>query len=376
MKIALLPPTNALEKRVPLMPEGIKKLKALGYTCTTEQSYGQTVDVDPKEWTDAGLVFHKKMTDAVEDADILLCVQPLSKKEIDRLSKKTLVLGPLKPALFNVETQTLATSGLTSFTLDLIPRITRAQSMDILSSQSNLAGYRAVIEGASRLSRIFPMMMTPAGTIPPARVLILGAGVAGLQAIATAKRLGAIVSAFDVRDAAKEQVESLGATFISVENSAIALTEGHGGYAQEMHDDYKKAQRQKLMDVLKTQDLVITTAQIPLKRAPVLLDLEMLSVMKRGSLVIDLASETGGNCTLTKAGDIIEHNGVTLQCGADLLSKIATDASLLFSRNMVHFITNLLKEGTVQWDDDIVKGTLLTKDGAVVHPLLLNNDAA
>lgn len=376
MKIALISPSDELEKRVPLMPEGIKKLKALGYALHAEQGYGHTVNVDDQEWVDAGVIFHKKMADVAAEADILLCVQPLLKKEIERLSKKTIVIGSLKPALFHAEVQTLATLGLTSFTLDLIPRITRAQSMDILSSQSNLAGYRAVIEGAARLSRIFPMMMTPAGTIPPARVLVLGAGVAGLQAIATAKRLGAIVSAFDVRAAAKEQVESLGATFVSVDHVTAASGEGGGGYAREMDDDYKKAQRQKLMDVLKTQDLVITTAQIPLKKAPILLDKDMIEVMKKGSMVIDLASETGGNCTLTKAGEVVNHKGVVLQCGIDLLSKIATDASLLFSRNVVHFMTNLLKEGAVQWDDDIVKGTLLTKEGAVVHPLLLKNEAA
>jgi NAD(P) transhydrogenase subunit alpha len=252
--------------------------------------------------------------------------------------------------------------------MDLVPRITRAQSMDVLSSQSNLAGYRAVIEGANALNRAFPLMMTAAGTIAPARVLILGAGVAGLQAIATAKRLGAIVSAFDVREASREQVESLGATFVSVDYDEKG--DGSGGYAKEMSDGFQKAQKAKLTEVLKTQDLVISTAQIPGKKAPVLIDDDMVAVMKPSSVIIDMATETGGNCTLSKEDKDVVHKNVLIMGPSNMPSHIPFDASQLFSRNVVTFLQTLnIKEG-IKFEDDIIKAMCVTHDGDICLPQL------
>ncbi len=367
MKIAVAKEHSPYECRVALTPEGVKKCITLGYNVFVEKNAGERAGFDDDAYKASGAIVEEDLSKLFGDANITLRIQPPSAQEIAYLPPHSSLIGLLKPHMKNDELNALAREKVTSFALEMIPRITRAQSMDVLSSQSNLAGYRAVIEGAHALNRTFPMMMTPAGTIAPMRVLILGAGVAGLQAIATAKRLGAIVSAFDVRSAAKEQVESLGATFIAIE--AEESGDGSGGYAKEMGDAYQKAQKLKLTDVLKTQDLVITTAQIPMKKAPILIDEDMVSVMKSGSMIIDLASETGGNCTLTKHGETVTHGGTQIYAPLNIMSAIAYDASQLFSRNNVHFITNLIKEGQIQFDDEIVKATCLTHEGAIIHPL-------
>jgi NAD(P) transhydrogenase subunit alpha len=258
--------------------------------------------------------------------------------------------------------------------MEFLPRITRAQTMDVLSSQANLAGYKAVVDAASQFGRAFPMMMTAAGTVPAARVLILGAGVAGLQAIATAKRLGGIVSAFDVRPAVKEEVESLGATFIEVESPETETAETAGGYAREMGEEYKRKQAEKIHETLKKQDIAICTALIPGKPAPVLITEEMVRDMKPGSIIVDLAVEAGGNCPLSEAGRVVTKHGVTMMGFLNLPARLAAASSSLYARNLVSFLTPLIDEESKQlkidWEDEIVKGTGLTRDGAVVNPAL------
>ena len=355
------------EHRVALTPEGVKKLTGLGYRVFVQSGAGERAGFVDNDYQGVGATLSKDTKELLNDANVVVRVSQGDEKDWKTLPKDSVLIGILKPHSSESLRDFLCKQSITGFSLDMIPRITRAQSMDVLSSQSNLSGYRAVVEASTMLPRAFPMMMTPSGTIAPARVLILGAGVAGLQAIATAKRLGAIVSVFDVRAAAKEQVESLGATFIEVPFEEKG--DGQGGYAKEMSEDYKKAQRAKLMDVLKNQDVVITTAQIPFKKAPILLDQDMVDVMKHGSLVIDLAIESGGNCTLSKSDDIIDYKGIKIYAPLNMPSHIAFDASQMFSRNVVNFIGNLFKDGSLNMDDEIVKGTCLAHKGDIIHPM-------
>jgi len=357
----------ACEKRVALTPEGVKKLKPLGFDIHIAKGAGDKACFSDHDYAQAGAHVESDDKKLFKDAKLALRVGEATSEDITNLPPQTILVGVLKPHDNKKELKELASKKITSFSLELVPRITRAQSMDVLSSQSNLAGYRAVIEGANLLGRVFPMMMTAAGTVAPSRVLILGAGVAGLQAIATAKRLGAIVSAFDVRSAAKEQVESLGATFVQVDLEESG--DGAGGYAKEMSEAAKKAQKAKLTEVLKTQDLVITTAQIPFKKAPILIDDAMVSGMKSGSVIVDLAAETGGNCTLSKLGKTTNHKGVTIYAPQLIVGNIAQDASALFSRNIISFVQNLIKDEKIQFEDEIVKASCLTHDGHIVHPL-------
>jgi NAD(P) transhydrogenase subunit alpha len=268
----------------------------------------------------------------------------------------------------------LAGAGVTAFAMELLPRISRAQSMDVLSSQANLAGYKAVIDAAAQFGRAMPMMMTAAGTIAPARVFIMGVGVAGLQAIATAKRLGAIVSATDVRPATKEQVESLGGTFIAVMDDEFAQAQTAGGYAKEMSKEYQAKQAALVADHIKKQDIVITTALIPGRKAPVLVSEEMVRTMKPGSIIVDLAAEQGGNCPLTKANEVTESHGVTLMGYTNLPARLAVDTSSLYARNLFNFVSLIVDKKTgalaLNWEDEIVKGAGLTRDGEIVHPSL------
>ena len=258
--------------------------------------------------------------------------------------------------------------------MELVPRITRAQSMDVLSSQSNLSGYKAVLEAAANYTKAFPMMMTAAGTIPPARVFVMGAGVAGLQAIATAKRLGAIVSATDVRPAAKEQVQSLGASFVMVESEEMKQAETSGGYAKEMSDDFKKKQAALVAETIVKQDIVITTALIPGRPAPLLVTEEMVKSMKPGSVIVDLAVEQGGNCALSKIGEIVDVDGVKIVGIRNMPSRLATDSSALYARNLLNLLNLIIKEDQIALDmeDDIIKATVLTKDGAIINPNFSN----
>jgi NAD(P) transhydrogenase subunit alpha len=273
------------------------------------------------------------------------------------------------------EIKALAKAGVTAFAMDLMPRVTRAQSMDVLSSQANLAGYKAVLDGAGEFGKAFPMMMTAAGRINPAHVMVMGAGVAGLQAIATARRLGAIVHATDVRPAAKEQVESLGGKFVAVEDEEFRQAETAGGYAKEMSDAYKEKQAALIAETLPKMDLVITTAAIPGRPAPKLVSANMVKSMKPGSVIVDLAVETGGNCELTQAGKVITKGGVKIVGHYNVASRLAADTSQLYARNVVNFLELLIdketKELVIDLDDEIIKGTLVTRDGAVVHPALV-----
>ncbi len=363
------------ERRCALSIDSVKKFAALGADIVIESGAGEGSSITDTQFTEAGATMRSSDDrDAmVESTDILLCLNQPEKDVTDRMKEGAHVVGMLAPLSEESDVQWYADHGLHAYAMELLPRISRAQSMDVLSSQSNLAGYRAVIEAAQAHSKIFPMMMTAAGTIPPAKVLVLGAGVAGLQAIATAKRLGAMVSAFDVRPVVKEQVESLGAKFVEVPNDT-AEGEDSGGYAREMSEEYKQKQATLIHDTALKSDVIITTALIPGKPAPELIKEETVRAMKHGSVIVDLAAAAGGNCKLTEEDKVITQYGVKLLGYSDLPSRAASDATPLYARNLYNFVSTLMlsKDGAleVQWDDELIQGTLLTKDGEVVHAML------
>jgi len=379
MKIAILKERRPHETRVAATPETVKKLKALGAEITIEAGAGTAAAYTDQAYLDAGANIVPDATAAAAAGDVIFKVQrPMSAEEgVDELallrSGQTL-MSPLG-ALTNKElVAALAAKGVQAFALELIPRITRAQSMDILSSQANLAGYKAVLMAADNFGRIFPQMMTPGGTLAPARAFIMGVGVAGLQAIATARRLGAIVTATDVRPATKEQVQSLGGKFIAVEDEEFKAAETAGGYAKEMSTEYRVKQAALVADHIKTQDIVITTALIPGRKAPVLVSEDMVKTMKPGSVIVDMAVEQGGNCPLSEYGKVVEKYGVKIVGPANLPAELPTDSSSLFSRNLLNFITPMVDKETkalkVDLNDEVVKGTLVTQNGQVVHPSL------
>ncbi len=369
MKIAVLRERKEGELRVAATPDSVKKFIALGAQVTVENGAGAGSSFADSDYQASGASI-AAASDASKDADIILTVRPPEKDVLMLLPEGALLVGMLEPHAQRDLLNAYNLKKLSAFALELLPRISRAQSMDVLSSQANLAGYRAVIDAVATMSKVVPMMMTAAGTVAPAKALVLGAGVAGLQAIATAKRLGAVVSAFDVRPAVKEQVESLGAKFIEVK--AEESGEAAGGYAREMSEEYKKKQAQLIHDTLKKQDIVITTALIPGKSAPVLIREEMVKDMKPGSVIVDLAVAAGGNCPLSEPDRVMIKHGVTLIGFTNLPSRCAVDASQLYARNLYNFVSTLIigkdKSINVQWDDELVTGTLLTKGGASVHP--------
>lgn len=377
MKIAIPKERRAHERRVAASPDTVKKFIGLGFQVAVESGAGLASSITDEAFQAAGASIAPDAKGALAEADLVLKVQrPLLADEgaVDELAlikRGALLLGTLSPHNTPDALQAYAKAGITALALELIPRITRAQSMDILSSQSNLAGYRAVLDAAYEYNRAFPMMMTAAGTVAPARVMVLGAGVAGLQAIATAKRLGAIVSATDVRPAAKEQVESLGGKFVMVESEETREAETAGGYAKEMSEDYKRRQAELVAETLKKQDMVICTALIPGRPAPTLINDEMVHSMKPGSVIVDLAVEQGGNCTLSKPGEVVEVNGVKIVGHYNVPSRIAADASLLYAKNLLNFITPLVnaeKQLDINWEDEILAAVTLTRDGNIVHP--------
>jgi len=384
MKIAIPKERRAQERRVAATPDTVKKLVALGAQVSVEAGAGEASRFSDEAFTNAGATVVSDLSTLLGDADVVLKVQrPLlaseaqGPDELGAMKQGALLIGTLSPFASPEALQAYADAGITALTMEFVPRITRAQTMDVLSSQSNLAGYRAVLDAAYEYERIMPMMMTAAGTLAPARVMVLGAGVAGLQAIATAKRLGAIVSATDVRPAAKEQVESLGATFVMVESDESAAAETAGGYAREMSEDYQRRQAELVADTLKKQDIAICTALIPGRKAPTLITDEMVHSMKPGSVIVDLAVEQGGNCTLSKPGEVVDVNGVRIVGHLNVPSRLATDASALYAKNLLSFISPLInaENGTLQidWDDEIVAATTLTRDGQVVHSAFQNN---
>lgn len=369
LKISVLKETTEHEKRVAATPETIKKYIAKGFTVSVVTGAGFNAAYPDIAYQEAGATISDTNITASTEADIILCVRP----PVDPLPYKpdALLIGLLSPYHSQDRLSAYAAQSLTALSMELVPRITRAQAMDVLSSQSNLAGYRAVLEAASVFPRAFPMMMTAAGTIPPARVFVMGAGVAGLQAIATAKRLGAIVSATDVRPASKEQVQSLGASFVMVESDEIKEAETTGGYAKEMSDDFKQKQAKLVAETLIKQDIVITTALIPGRPAPILVTEEMVRSMKPGSVIVDLAAPQGGNCALTQIGKTIDINGVKILGFENISSHIATDSSALYARNLMNLLAILVdKNGdlVINMDDEIIKATVLTKSGQIVHP--------
>lgn len=372
LTIAVLKETAAHENRVAAIPETVKKYVALGCAVHVQQGAGTEASYLDNMYKDAGAALKADATETVRDADIILCVQAPEAATIAHMKKGAILAGILSPYKNDALIADLAGKGINGFAMDLVPRITRAQAMDVLSSQSNLAGYKAVLDAAAHFTRGFPMMMTAAGTIPPAKIFIMGAGVAGLQAIATARRLGAVVSATDVRMAAKEQVQSLGANFVMVEDEETKAAETAGGYAKEMSDAYKAKQAALIEETIAKQDIVITTALIPGRPAPRLVTAKMVESMKPGSVIVDLAVEQGGNCELAEPGKVVKKNGVSIVGHLNMPSRIATDASALYARNLLNLINLIVDKDTqalnVNWDDDIIKGIALTRDGALVHP--------
>ncbi len=374
MKVAVLKERRADERRVAASPETVRKIKGLGLDVVVESGAGAGSSIPDQAFQDAGAVLAADRATALSGADVVIAVQRPDAADIPLFKEGAVLIGLLAPYADKDQFKAIADRKIQAFSLELVPRITRAQSMDVLSSQSNLAGYRAVLDAAYEFGRAFPMMMTAAGTVPPARVCVIGAGVAGLQAIATAKRLGAIVSAFDVRAAVKEQVQSLGATFIEVDEAASKAAETAGGYAKEMSEDYKQKQAAKLAETLKKTDIVICTALIPGRPAPVIVTEAMVRDMKPGSVIVDLAVEQGGNCPLSEKGKVVEKHGVKLVGHLNVPSRIAVDSSALYARNVLTFLTPLIDKETkalkVDRKDEIVAATLLTEGGAVVHPSL------
>ena len=375
MKIGVPKERQADELRVAVSPDTVKKLIGLGFSATIETGAGAAASFTDDVYRTAGAAIADSASAACADADLVLKVRaPMAGGEIAYLKSGAIVIAHMSALTNKDAMKALADKGVTAFAMELLPRITRAQSMDVLSSQSNLAGYKAVLDAAAVYGRAFPMMMTAAGTVPPAKVFVMGAGVAGLQAIATAKRLGAIVTATDVRPAVKEQVESLGGKFIMVEDTNAAAAETAGGYAKEMSEDYQKRQAEVVRQHLTKQDIVITTALIPGRPAPILVTEDMLKGMPEGSVLVDLAVEAGGNCPLSEFGKTVKKYGVTIVGHANVPARLAQDASTLYAKNLLNFITPQVKADTktlaINWDDEIIKGTLVCKDGKLVHPAL------
>src|SRR5947209_302841 len=380
MKVAVVSEWQAGEPRVAATPETVKKMKSLGAEVILEAGAGLHSGILDSDYEAAGATTVPTAGAAIREADIVLKVRRPTEQEMQTYKKGALVIGIMDPFGHEAALQALAKAGIVAFAMELLPRITRAQVMDVLSSQANLAGYRAVIDAAAEYGRALPMMMTAAGTVPAAKVFIMGAGVAGLQAIATARRLGAIVTATDVRAAAKEQVESLGAKFVAVEDEEFKQAETAAGYAKEMSKDYQAKQAALVAEHIKKQDIVITTALIPGRPAPRLISKEMVASMRPGSVIVDLAVERGGNCELVRPGEVADANGVKIVGHLNVPGLIAASASSLYARNLFAFLEILVdkkaKAIAVKWDDEIVKSTALTRDGAVIHPSFTSKSAA
>ncbi len=373
MLIGVAGETDPAETRVAATPETVKKFIGLGAEVAIERGAGDKAGVPDGDYESAGA----RLVSANEalGADVVLKVRRPNAEEIAALKTGALVVAAMDPYGHTDAIAAIAKSGASAFAMELMPRITRAQVMDVLSSQANLAGYRAVIDAASEYGRALPMMMTPAGTVPAAKMFIMGVGVAGLQAIATGRRLGAIVTATDVRPATKEQVESLGAKFVAVEDEEFKQAETAGGYAKEMSDAYKAKQAALVASHIAKQDIVITTALIPGRPAPRLVAAEMLRSMRPGSVIVDLAVERGGNVELAKAGELVTtENGVKI-VGYSHVTRLAATASALYARNLFAFVETMIDKANkalaVNWDDELVKATCLTRGGAIVHPNFL-----
>ncbi|MBX2853431.1 MAG: Re/Si-specific NAD(P)(+) transhydrogenase subunit alpha [Rhodobacteraceae bacterium] len=370
MKIAVPKETRANETRVAIVPETIKKFAKLGADITVERLAGESAQIPDDAFSTAGAGMASDFAETVSGADVVLKIQAPTEAEVAALPRGAKLFCTMSPFRETEVLAACARAGVEAFAMEFMPRITRAQSMDVLSSQSNLGGYRAVLEGAAVYGRAMPMMMTAAGTVAPAKVFIMGVGVAGLQAIATARRLGAIVTATDVRAATEEQVKSLGAEFIAVKNDEFLNAQTEGGYAKEMSDDYKRQQAELVANHIAKQDIVITTALIPGRPAPKLITAEMVASMKPGAVIVDMAAEQGGNCALTQPDQTIQSGGVTIVGKINLAGALAADSSSLYARNLFNFVSTMISDGAlaVDYADELVEGTLLTRGGQVVHP--------
>ncbi len=376
MKIAVPKENREGETRVAASPDVVKKFVSMGFDFLIEKDAGLNAGFTNKSYEDVGATITQDTNSTLGAGDIIFKIQRLMTAEdsVDELSmckENSVVISHMSALTSKPDIEKYAQSSITTFAMDLMPRISRAQSMDVLSSQSNLSGYKAVIEASNHFNSAFPMMMTAAGTVAPAKVFIMGVGVAGLQAIATAKRMGAIVTAYDVRAATKEQVESLGGKFLVVDEEAMKEAETSGGYAKEMTEEYKKKEQETIKNHISEQDIVITTALIPGRPAPKLVSKEMVESMKTGSVIVDLAVETGGNCEASERNTIVEHQGVKIIGDDNLPGKLPKDASSLFAKNLLNFLSpHVDQENKVikfDWEDETIKDTLVTKDGKIVN---------
>jgi NAD(P) transhydrogenase subunit alpha len=377
MRIAVPAETDKAEPRVAATPETVKKFKGLGADVAVQAGAGAASGFADEDYAQAGATIADTARAVVDNADVVLRVRRPAAEEIAGVRPGAAIVSIVDPFGSEKALADLANTGAVVFAMEFMPRITRAQSMDVLSSQANIAGYRAVVDAAAEYGRAIPMMMTAAGTVPAAKVFVMGVGVAGLQAIATARRLGAIVSATDVRPATKEQVESLGAKFIAVENEEFRQAETAGGYAKEMSAEYRAAQAELVAAHIAKQDIVITTALIPGRPAPKLVSAEMVRSMRRGSVIVDLAAERGGNCELTRPGETIVENGVKIVGALNLAGRLASTASSLYAKNLLAFVETLISKESkalaIDWDDELVKATALTRDGAVIDARFKSN---
>ena len=375
MKIAVARERDPGETRVAATPDSVRRLRALGHSVGVEAGAGRAAGIADEQYREAGAEIGSGMAETLRGAGVLLSVRRPDAEITACLGEGGMVVGMLEPYRDRSGFEAFARQGVIAVAMELMPRISRAQSMDVLSSQSNLAGYQAVIEAAAHLPRAMPMMMTAAGTIAPAKLFVIGAGVAGLQAIATGRRLGAVASATDVRPAVKEQVESLGADFVMVESDEAAETEG--GYAREMSEEHRRRQSELVARHVTKQDVVITTALVPGRPAPRLLSAEMVQSMRAGSVVVDLATEQGGNCELSRPDEVVSHGGVTIVGHTRMACRLPADASAMYARNLVSFLSALSGpqqgELALDWDDELLSETALTRDGALIHPILLDD---
>jgi NAD(P) transhydrogenase subunit alpha len=373
MRIAVPTEHQGHETRVAVTPETVKRFRGLGAEVVVQSGAGATAGVTDAEYQAAGASLAASATDAVAGSDVVLAVRRPDAAALAGAKPGVALICIADPYGAEEAINSLAKAGVAAFAMEFMPRITRAQVMDVLSSQANLAGYRAVIDGAAEYGRALPMMMTAAGTVPAAKIFIMGVGVAGLQAIATARRMGAVVTATDVRPATKEQVESLGAKFLAVEDDEFKQAQTAGGYAKEMSQEYQAKQAALTASHIAKQDIVITTALIPGRPAPKLISAEMVASMRPGSVIVDLAVERGGNCALSKPGEtVITDNGVKIVGHLNMPGRLAATASALYAKNLFAFVETLVdkekKTLAINWDDELVRATLLTRDGAVVHP--------
>lgn len=368
MKVAVLRETLPNENRVGLVPDGVKFLKKKEIEAVVEKGAGLSAGFPDSAYEAQGATIAPDAATAAAGADIVLKVQPPTLEEVPILAKGQVLMSSLQPVLNLELVKALRDAGITTMAMDLMPRITRAQSMDILSSQATVAGYKAVLLGANAIGKFLPMLTTAAGTVRPAKTLTLGAGVAGLQVLATFRRLGAVMEAFDVRPAVKEQCESLGAKFLEIKMEDM---EDEGGYAKELSEDQHKLEMEMLTEAVKDKDIVITTAQIPGRTAPILITKEMVEGMMPGSVIVDLAAETGGNCELTKAGETVEHNGVKIIGPVNLAATMPFHASMMFSKNLVTFTMEMVnkEDGTLNldWDNETIDGSCVTFENEVRH---------